>query len=260
MKHWISILTLLLPLQALAADWQENPQITALFKAAEVNGCFVVCAAGASHCSGHNRARAQQRFIPASTFKIANSLIGLATDAVASVDEVLPYGGQPQPFKAWERNMGLREAISVSNVPVYQALARRIGLQRMQAGVAWLDYGNREIGTVVDVFWLRGPLRISALEQAQFLNRLAQNTLPLPDRVQADVREILLLEQGDGWALYGKTGWHRTTGAGTGWWVGWVQRQGQVHGFALNMDMRDKGDAGKRVELGKASLAALGLL
>ena len=56
-----------------------------------------------------------------------------------SVDEVLPYGGKPQPRKEWERDMGLREAIKMSNVPIYQELARRIGIVRMREGKLRLD-------------------------------------------------------------------------------------------------------------------------
>jgi beta-lactamase class D len=156
--------------------------------------------------------------------------------------------------------MGLREAIKLSNVPIYQELARRIGLERMRENIARSDYGNQDIGAGVDSFWLTGPLRISAVEQTQFLARLARDALPFPLSAQQSVREITLLERGDNWSLHGKTGWENAPGPGIGWWVGWVQKDGRVYAFALNMDMRDAADAGKRVELGKASLKALGVI
>src|SRR5690606_38824824 len=117
-------------------------------------------------------------------FKIPNTLIGLSVGAVSSVDEVLPYGGKPQPFKAWERDMSLRDAISASNVAIYRELARRIGLERMRDHVARIDYGSAEIGTKVDDFWLSGPLKISAVEQTLFLASLADSALPFPKGVQ----------------------------------------------------------------------------
>jgi len=134
-------------------------------------------------------------------------------------------------------NMGLREAIKVSNVPVYQELARRIGLERMRDNVARMGFGNGEIGTVVDNFWLDGPLKISAVEQTQFLARLARDELPFPKDAQAKVREIVHLEQGDGWTLYGKTGWVNVPNPGIGWWVGWVIKESHVYSFALNIDI-----------------------
>lgn len=209
---------------------------------------------------GYNQSRSKVRFVPASTFKIPNSLIGLSVGAVKSVDDVLPYGGDPQPFDAWEKDMGLREAIALSNVPIYQELARRVGLARMRENVSKLDFGNEDVGEVVDTFWLEGPLKISAVEQARFLARLAQRKLPMPENIQESVREIVLLEHGEDWELYGKTGWENAPGRGIGWWVGWVQKDDDVYTFALNMDIQKASDASKRIKIGKASLRTLGVL
>ena len=48
--------------------------------------------------------------------------------------------------------MGLANAIKISNVPIYQELARRVGIERYRIWLERLDYGNREPGTVVDRF------------------------------------------------------------------------------------------------------------
>ncbi|WP_044873311.1 class D beta-lactamase [Pseudomonas sp. LFM046] len=245
---------------AAAAQWQESPEVAQLFQQQGLKGTFVLYDPQRETLVGHDRVRAERRYLPASTFKLANSLIGLSTGAVSSVDEVLPYGGKPQPIKAWEKNMGLREAIRISNVPIYQELARRIGLPRMAEAVRRLDYGNAEVGKVVDIFWLRGPLKISALEQARFVAGLAKGRLPFPADAQAKVREIALLEQGPDWALYGKTGWATREEPPIGWWVGWVEKQGEIQAFALNIDMTGEADLPKRVELGKAALRQLGVI
>jgi beta-lactamase class D len=141
-----------------------------------------------------------------------------------------------------------------SRYPTFQSIKNLPGV------LARMGYGNMEIGATVDSFWLTGPLKISAVEQTQFLARLAQDALPFPQDFQKSVREIVLLEQGTNWQLYGKTGWENVPGPGVGWWVGWVQKGGRVYAFALNMDMQTTADASKRVELGKASLKALGIL
>lgn len=258
MKRLLAALSLLLIPPCHALEWHDSPEVARLFDEAGADGTFVVLDAAAQRLVGHDRARARKRFVPASTFKIPNTLIGLSVGAVKDVDEVLPYGGKPQPVKAWEQDMSLREAIRVSNVPVYRELARRIGLERMREAVARLDYGNAEVGSIVDNFWLRGPLGISAVEQAQFLARLAAGALPFPRDLQARVRELVRLEAQDGAVLYGKTGWEQGN-PGIGWWVGWVEKEGRAYPFALNMDVYDASDAAKRVALGKASLKALGV-
>jgi beta-lactamase class D len=63
-------------------------------------------------------ARAERRMRPASTFKIVNSLIALETGAVKDENEIIPYGGKPQPIKAWEHDMSMRDAIRISNVAI----------------------------------------------------------------------------------------------------------------------------------------------
>ena len=144
---------------------------------------------------GHNQSRAEQPFSPASTFKIANALIGLSLGAVRSVDEVIPYTGDANPFMPeWLQPMGLRGAMKVSIVPLYQELARRIGLQRMGEAIGRLHYGNEQIGTNVTTFWLRGPLAISANEQTRFLSALVHRSLPFPRNAQEQVAEITQME------------------------------------------------------------------
>lgn len=253
------LLFLLTPTQVTAASWQDSPEIETIFRSAGVEGAFLLYDVTGNTFTGYNRERAETRFIPASTYKIPNSLIGLSVGAVKSVDEVLPYGGNPQPMKAWEKDMGLREAIKISNVPIYQELARRIGREKMIATLAKLDYGNGNIGNAIDTFWLRGPLKISAVEQVRFLKRLVFDELPLPKEIQATVREIVKIEQGDGWTLFAKTGLAANK-QGIGWWVGWVEKAGRIYVFALNIDTLKPEDAEKRIELGKQSLKALGIL
>lgn len=260
MKSLLTLFLALFALQGFSLSWKESPEVGELFRSAGVTGTFVLYDVDAGRLVGHNQPRSETRLVPASTFKIPNSLIGLSVEAVMSVDDVLPYGGQPQPFDAWEKDMGLREAIALSNVPIYQELARRIGLERMREYVLKLGFGNGDIGTTVDTFWLEGPIKISAVEQTRFLANLAQSKLPVPEDVQESVREIILLEQGENSQLYGKTGWENAPDPGVGWWVGWVEKDDRVYAFALNIDIQQTSDASKRVELGRASLEALGVL
>ena len=247
---------------ALASDESPNEeqQLAELFANADILGTFVLFDVSANEFTFHNKTRAEKRFIPASTFKIPNSLIGLSTHTVKSVDEVIPYGGKPQPIKSWEQDMGLRDAIKISNVPVYQELARRIGLQQMRENVTKLNYGNTEIGAAVDLFWLQGPLEISALEQTRFLARLANYELPYSKSVQQQVHEITKLDQGAAWVLHGKTGWAVSSPPHIGWWVGWVVKDEEIFSFALNIDMPNISDAAKRIELGKGALRILGVI
>jgi beta-lactamase class D len=253
---------LALPTAAAAAEtWREEPAVAALFQQAGVVGTFVLLDESRGELRGYNQARAEQRFSPASTFKIPNSLIGLSLGAVSGVDERIPYTGGPNPFmREWLEPMGLRGAIRVSNVPLYQELARRIGLRRMDEAVHRLGYGNEQIGSDVTTFWLRGPLAISAVEQTRFLSRLAHQKLHFPRTAQQQVAAITQVDAGPGWNLHAKTGWQNSPGAGVGWWVGWVQQGRRITPFALNIAMTGPADTPKREQLGRASLQTLGVL
>jgi beta-lactamase class D len=110
------------------------------------------------------------------------------------------------------------------------------------------------------MFWLQGPLKISAIEQARFMAALASKTLPLADDIQSTVGEIIRVDEGDDWSLHAKTGWGTIENPAIGWWAGWVEKQGTIYGFALNMDMPDVADAPKRISLGKSSLRILEVL
>ena len=241
--------------------WKEVPAIGALFTQSAVQGTFVVLDSSKGTLIGANYQRAATRFSPASTFKIPNALIGLSVGAVKDVNELIPYRSNDPPFNpAWVRDMGLRDAILLSNVPIFQELARRVGLSRMQSALIQLQYGSIAIGSDVTRFWLDGPLMISALEQVSFLNRLAQGTLPLSDSVQQSVRDITLVEKRASYLLHAKTGWQHAPNQGIGWWVGWVKRADAVYPFALNLDIRTADDAALRQKIGLAALRMLQLI
>ncbi|MDA4844150.1 class D beta-lactamase [Hoeflea poritis] len=237
----------------------DHPDLEALFAEQNVAGAFVLLdpVTGAVHAV--NPSRIEERRIPASTFKIANSLIALETGAVRDEDEVIPYGGEPQPIKAWERDMDMREAIRVSNVPVFQELANRIGGEAYAEWLKRFDYGNRATADNAKAFWLRGPLAISPQEQIAFVARLAAGTLPASQENQDTVRDMLLIERRGPASLYGKSGWSVSAEPQIGWWVGWVEKDGAAFVFALTIDMEGRKDADKREILMRALLKELGV-
>lgn len=244
----------------------HNPAgLTAIFENAGVNATFVLYEPYANKLTIYNDARAQQRFVPASTFKIVNTLIGLGSGAVTSLDDEIFYWDTEAPRNRpeWEKDMNLREAARVSCLPVYRELARRIGFERMRAAVTEMGYGNAEIGKPqnLETFWLNGPLAINAVEQAVFMTRLSRNDLPMPMAMQQQAAEIFLQESNTNGALYAKSGAAvKAYGVPLGWWVGWVVKGDAVYGFALNMDMPDyDNDLPKREVLARACLKALGV-
>ena len=186
--------------------------------------------------------RSGEAKLPASTFKIANSLIALETGVVEDPDkDVFKWDGVTRSIEAWNRDHTMRSAIAASAVPVYQEIARRIGQERMQKYVDLLEYGNRNIGGGIDQFWLTGDLRIDPVQQIDFVDRLRRGVLPISKRSQDLVRDILPATKVGGATIRAKSG---LLGAETGkpslgWMVGWAEKGPQQTVFAMNMDVRD---------------------
>lgn len=253
----LCVCVLSLPVGALAAERIERPDLETLFDQAGVTGTFVLFDIESDRLTIVNSQRAEQRFFPASTFKIANSLIALENEAVSDEDEIIPFGGKPQRIKAWEKDMSMRQAIAVSNVPVYQELARRIGLDRYRNWLAKLNYGNQTTGNDVETFWLVGPLAISALEQVEFLARLARQEVKADKNNQLVIRDIIRVETRDDTALFAKSGWTTAPNPDVVWFVGWVEKYDRILSFALNLDADTRAKARLREPLARSFLIEL---
>ena len=261
-----SLLLLLLLLTgcvaAQAPRVEERPAWGRHFEAAGVAGTFVLYDVAQERYEVYNPARADSGFLPASTFKIPNSLIALETGAVADVDEVIAWDGVERFLPDWNRDHAMRTALPASAVWFYQELARRVGEARMQAYLDTLGYGNATLGGPIDRFWLDGGLRITPREQADFLARLAHGDLPFSRRSLDLVREILIVEATDAYVLRAKSGWAggETVDPEIGWYVGYVERGGAVYPFALNITIRRDEDVAARLSIARAILAERGLI
>ncbi|MDH4052069.1 MAG: class D beta-lactamase [Rubrivivax sp.] len=243
-----------------AAPLSEPQGFARFFQESGMTGTFACRSGDSSQVQVYNAARAGTRLAPASTFKVAHTIIGLEVGAVRDLDEVVPYGGKKQPFPQWEHDMSLREAFRLSAVPIYQTLARRIGGERMTRWLQTFPFGNGRTGDAIDRFWLDGPLAISALEQVEFVRGLAMRTLPTKERYMSAVEELMLQESTDSYALYAKTGWLFDKDPQLGWMVGFVRSTTGPHCFALNIDMAGPQDTAKRGMLARQCLRALGAL
>lgn len=238
----------------------RQDEIPLLFDAVKTKGVFVTYDGESFNAYGNDLSRAQSQYIPASTFKIVNALIGLQHQR-AQPNEVFQWDGTPQAFPAWEVDMTLTEAMQRSAVPVYQTLARRIGLSLMQQEITRLGFGNQEIGTQVDEFWLKGPLKVSPQQEAQFIYKLAKQQLAFDPEVQQQVKNMLLVEERGGTKLYAKSGWGMAVNPQVGWYSGWVEQpNGKITAFALNMEMQTGDVIGERKELTLDILDKLNLM
>jgi len=206
-------------------------------------------------------ARVDQRFLPASTFKIVNSLIILETGVVSDPDGDVLAWDRVERSRGWDGDQTLRTAFRRSAVWAFQHWAREVGHEAMVEAVARLGYGNADIGGPgeVDRFWLEGPLEISAREQVDFLARLHARALPMDASVQDAVIDIMHHRSGEGWTLYAKTGWAIRDEPSHGWYVGWLETETDTWLFAVNVDLDwETGEGALRERLARGALVEAG--
>ncbi|HWN11149.1 MAG TPA: penicillin-binding transpeptidase domain-containing protein [Pyrinomonadaceae bacterium] len=243
--------------------------LSAFFKG--IDGAFVVYDLKKDRYVRYNEERCRQRFSPNSTFKIPNSLIGLETGVIRDAEFVIQwnrekYPPQPnwnqEPFIHWGKDQTLRTAIKYSVLWYYRELALRVDVEPMKKHVTAFHYGNEDTSGRVDNFWLNNVLKISADEQVEFLKAFYNGRLPVSTRSTRIVKDILVLEKTPAYQLSAKTGGGPIDeGVYIGWFVGYLERNGNVYFFATNIqganyvEIRDK-----RIELTKQILRSLGYL
>lgn len=214
------------------------------FDEQHVSGTFGLYDNGTGQFTIYNLARFKDSaFLPASTFKIVNSLIGIETGKIVNEKMVIPWDGVVRVFPggdtatAWNKDLTMEEAFKVSAVPYYQEVARRIGKDTMQHWLDSLQYGTRKIKSAIDTFWLDNSLKITPDEQLGLVKKLYFGQLPFQKRSQDIVKKVMLQEDNANYKLSYKTGWgFKENGKALGWVLGWIEENKHPYFFVLNIE------------------------
>ncbi len=185
-------------------------------------------------------------YLPASTFKIVNSLIGIETGRIVDEKRVIKWDGVIRKFPNgsiagdWNQDLTMAQAFKFSAVPYYQQVARLIGKDTMQHWLDTLGYGSRYQKTKIskiDTFWLDNSVRVTADEQLGLVKKLYFDQLPFQKRSMRIVKELMVQEQNSNYTLAYKTGWgYRENGNALGWMAGWIIENQHPYFFALNLE------------------------
>ncbi|MBY0482571.1 MAG: class D beta-lactamase [Chitinophagaceae bacterium] len=234
-----------------------------------VIGSFGIYDNGTGQFTIHNIARFKDTaYLPASTFKIVNSLIGIETGRIVNEHMIIKWDGVVRPLpngdssKSWNKDLTMEEAFKRSAVPYYQELARRIGKDTMQFWLDSLKYGNKKIVSTIDRFWLDNTLKITADEEMGLVKKLYFNQLPFQRRTQEIVKKLMMQEENANYKLAYKTGLGiLENGNQIGWIVGWIEENRHPYFFAMNMEGKPSVNLiPLRVEILKAILKEQGFL
>jgi beta-lactamase class D len=194
-----------------------------------------------------------RRVTPASTFKIALSL--MAFDSGYLIDEhhpALPFEkGYPDFIESWKTTTDPASWMKNSVVWYSWQITGRLGKERFKDYVIAFNYGNEDVSgnpgkhDGLTRAWLTSSLKISPLEQLDFLRRLLGRELPVNARAYEMTSRITAIGVlGNGWQVHGKTGTgSRVAEDGSidptrqvGWFVGWASRGDRTLVFARCME------------------------
>jgi beta-lactamase class D len=212
------------------------------FEENKVAGCFALLDNGTGKFTVHNLGRYRDSsYLPASTFKIVNSLIGLQTGKISGDSMVIKWDGVQRWNEDWNRDLSMYQAFRLSSVAYYQEVARRIGKDTMQFWLDSLSYGTKTIKGPIDSFWLNNTMKIKPDEQLGLVKKLYFNQLPFFKSYQETVKKAMLFRNNSNYRLGYKTGWgFRENGNNIGWIVGWIEENEHPYFFVLNIESPDK--------------------
>ncbi len=205
-----------------------------------VQGTFGLYNNGSGQFTIYNLSRFKDSaYLPASTFKIVNSLIGLETGKISDEKMIIKWDGITRSVPEWNQDLSMTQAFKRSAVPYYQEVARRIGKDTMQHWLDTLGYASRYKKAAIskiDTFWLDNSVKITADEQLGLVKKLYFDQLPFQKRSMRVVKEVMEMEKNSNYTLSYKTGWgFLENGNSLGWIIGWVVENQHPYFFALNL-------------------------
>ena len=248
-----------------ASEPIERADLKKFFDKYELDGSILIYDQNKNIYEGYNLERCNQSFVPASTFKIASTLIALESGAV-SMDSIFAWDGTKKLFASWEKDMTIKEAFKTSNLPLYKVIIKNIGVDVVRYYTQLFHYGRMDINSEnIDNFWLEGTSGITQYEQIYFLKKLYNLELPIKEENMKLVKDFMINETGENYTLSGKTGWSTIHGdEHILWFVGYVESAQGVHYFATNFSVKGEIDINKvgprRISLTKEVLQTLGII
>lgn len=210
-----------------------------ILDSAGVSGAIVIHDLTKDSLYSNNFAKAREGYLPASTFKITNSIIGLEMGILDIDTTLFRWDGKKRMFPIWEQDLNLEDAFHKSCLPCYQELSIQIGVDSMQYYLDKLDYMEYSIDSSnLSNFWIKGDAKVTALTQMDFLQRFYQKSLPISKSTQETMQKMMVIQSTKDYKLSGKTGWATTNNTDLGWFIGHIETKNHTYVFATNIKPR----------------------
>lgn len=207
------------------------------------DGSFVLYDLNDEKYSIYNKEKSLERVSPNSTYKIYSTLFSLENNVISSDNSFMEWNGVNYNIDLWNKNQDLSSAMKNSVTWYFQELDQLTGHNKVKEYLKDMKYGNCDFSGGNNDFWLESTLKISPVEQVDILKDFYLYDMNFEKENIDTVKSAIKLSENNGSELYGKTG----TGVvnnknANGWFVGYVEKEGNVYIFATNI----QGDGGAK--------------
>jgi beta-lactamase class D len=181
-------------------------------------------------------------YAPNSTFKIPLAVIGFESGILKNAHSPVWQPQYPVKFLQYYHD-GEQSPSSWMrfSMPWYsQELVKKLAKKNMKQYIETLGYGNMDLTGANDEnnmpkFWLSSSLKITPLQQLEFIKKLAKNKLPFSISAQEKTKDLIkLMEESafaNWWSIHGKTG----SGSNEGYFVGFAEKDGDIVSFVIHI-------------------------
>ena len=223
-------------------------------------GTFVLYDQQNEHYTIYNQELAQTRFSPNSTYKIMSAIIALENQTITIDHNEMAWDHTQYPIAQWNQNQTLQTAMTYSTNWYFQNLDHLTSKKTIQNYLERFHYGNMKINSIQD-YWLESSLKISPLEQVQFLRNLNQEQSHIQKENVQYIKSTLLLQQQGQTSLYGKTGSGKINGHEVnGWFIGFIEKNTHTYYVATYIKGEDDVNGMKAAEITLSLLDELGII
>ncbi len=188
-------------------------------------------------------------YSPNSSFKIPLAVIGFESKILKDRHNPVWKPQKPVTFLKYyhDSEQSPSSWMRFSVVWYSQILTQKLGMKKFQMYVDKFNYGNRNLSGDIgknnglNEAWLSSSLKITPIEQIEFIEKLAKNELPVSKKSQEQAKDLIkLMEESNWcnwWSIHGKTGSsdfdksnHRE-----GYFVGFGEKNGEIISFVIHV-------------------------
>lgn len=271
MNRFLLILICFVSTSSLFAQ-KKDPALAYLLQEKNYDGVIVLYDYNEDQLITSHFNKMNERVLPASTYKIFNTLVLLDYNIVKDTSHVLKWNGKEykhfgKKVPSWYQDTNLAQAFRNSTIWYYKAMSNPFELKVYKKLMKKNKYG-KVYGRAKDEvdFWNHGAkIGVSAKDQIKLLVRLQYFQMTFkPEHIEM-VRELMIEEKTDTYTLRGKTGWTRSpeknfskTSTDLGWYIGYYEFEDNSYYFAVRLekdsDIRKKSFFSDRKEIAKKAI------